>query len=70
MAKYKNPEHFNINGDKTVEVVLRFDVGERVSDQVALRNAQDYLTMFLMTQSHDDGPVHKAWGRSIEVRDA
>lgn len=63
MAVYKNNEHFKINGDKTVEVVLRFDVGERADEELVFRCADDYLKFFAISGDH------KSWGRSIEVRD-
>ena len=69
MAKYKNTEHFNISGDKTVEVVLRFDVGKNCNDETILADAEDYLRYFRTTAEYGE-QNHKAWGRSIEVRDA
>lgn len=63
-TKDKNPDHFNIHGDKTVEVEVRlvFDVNENVDTDTVLRNAVLYL------QGKLNRNEHSSWGRSIEVR--
>jgi hypothetical protein len=63
MAVFKNPEHFNIGGDKTVTVTVTFDVGEKVNDETIMVNAADYLKYLANTKAH------KAWGRTIEISD-
>jgi hypothetical protein len=63
MALHKNPEHFNITGDKKVRVVVEFAIEEGGGDTLALKNAMDYITYFLNTNPRQ----HKAWGYSIGV---
>ena len=67
MAKYKNDEHYNIGGDKTVEVVITFDMGDKGGEMIALRNAKYYLE-YLINGLEDGENRHTTWGRSIEVR--
>lgn len=67
MAKHKNEEHFNIGGDKTVEVTIVFDVADKAGEMVALRNARYYLD-YLINGLEDGENRHTAWGRSIEVK--
>ena len=61
MAHYRNSEHYNVAGDKTVRVTLVFDSPEATSDPVVMRDAADYLKFLADTGSH------KSWGREIEV---
>jgi len=68
MTVYKNTEHFNVNGDKTVEVTLKFDVGARCNDDTVLRDAVDYINFFLRSADGKQN-VHKSWGRSIEIKE-
>jgi len=63
MSLYKNEEHFNVGGDKTVTVTVTFDVGEKADDKVIMRDAAWYLKYFA------DTGVHNSWARSIEVKE-
>ena len=63
MTIYKNPEHFNVSGDKTVKVTLIFDVDANADDKTIIRDAAWYAKFFA------DHTSHSSWGRSIEVID-
>ena len=63
MSEFKNPEHFNVSGDKTVTVTVTFDVGSNVNWKTALANAAEYLSFY---KSNDR---HKSWGRSISIEE-
>lgn len=63
MSEFKNPQHFNIGGDKTVTVTLVFDVGEKAGRDTILRCAADYA-LFLANEN-----AHKSWGRTISIEE-
>lgn len=66
--KYKNEEHFNVSGDHTVEVVVRFDINEAAKNTTIVAAADDYLSYFLRGLYDGSTDHHKTWGRSIEIR--
>jgi len=62
MGYHKNTEHFKINGDKKVRVVLEFDVGGAANDKLIMKVAQDYLAYYTASG------IHKSFAYGIDVK--